>query len=63
MKLQPTGFLSNPTCFIHNQIVGTHTAVEEAENKVSKITAVLPNVKLPTNHAWMSVGWERENNN
>jgi hypothetical protein len=40
--------------FIDNQIVRTRTAVEESESNVRKITAVLPNVKLPTNHAWMS---------
>jgi hypothetical protein len=40
--------------FIDNQIVRTRTAVEESESNVRKITAVLPNVKLPTNHGWMS---------
>lgn len=40
--------------FIDNQITRTRTAVEEAESNVPKITAVLPNVKLPANHAWMS---------
>lgn len=40
--------------FVDNQIARARTAVEEAESNVPKITAVLPNVKLPTNHAWMS---------
>jgi hypothetical protein len=40
--------------FIENRMVRTRTTVEEAENDLPKITAVLPSVKLPTNNAWMS---------
>jgi len=40
--------------FIDNQTVRKRTTAEEAENKCSKITAALANIKLLTSHAWRS---------
>jgi len=40
--------------FIDNQIVRKRTTAEEAENKCTKITAALANIKLLTSHAWRS---------
>ncbi len=40
--------------FINNGIARANTAVAQAKNNMSKISAALPSVKLPTSTAWMS---------
>ena len=40
--------------FINNEVGRVRTTLAQAENDARKITAVLPSVKLPASHAWMS---------